>query len=80
MKGVLVTCNEKEKNCVREAYNVLNEVNIYSNNIIFYDSIVFYGIFFWVYSTVLVIIKQLLKEEINLPSLQESFSALHSGS
>lgn len=26
MKGVLVTCNERENLCVREAYNVLNEV------------------------------------------------------
>ncbi|XP_078376011.1 THUMP domain-containing protein 1-like [Oculina patagonica] len=25
MKGILVTCNEREKLCVREAYNVLNE-------------------------------------------------------
>ncbi|XP_068715477.1 THUMP domain-containing protein 1-like [Montipora foliosa] len=25
MKGVLVTCNEKEKVCIKEAYNVLNE-------------------------------------------------------
>ena len=28
MMGVLVTCNEREKLCIREAYNVLNEVGI----------------------------------------------------
>ena len=26
MKGVIVTCNEREKLCIKEAYNVLNEV------------------------------------------------------
>ena len=29
MKGVLVTCNQREKLCVREAYNLLNEVKFY---------------------------------------------------
>ena len=29
MKGVLITCNEREKLCVKEAYNVLNEVRFY---------------------------------------------------
>ena len=32
MKGVLVTCNEKEKMCVKEACNVLNEVRNFSLN------------------------------------------------
>lgn len=30
MKGVLVTCNERERLCIREAYNVLNEVRFCS--------------------------------------------------
>lgn len=29
MKGVLVTCNQREKLCVREAYNLLNEVKFH---------------------------------------------------
>ena len=28
MKGVLISCNERENRCVAEAYNVLNEVKI----------------------------------------------------
>ena len=32
MKGVLVTCNERERLCIREAYNVLNEVRFCSVN------------------------------------------------
>ena len=32
MKGVLVTCTERERLCIREAYNVLNEVSFCSVN------------------------------------------------